>query len=266
MATDPPSSDDGVVDPEEPRSTHRRARRAAGRVADAVEGAVGSVVERVPGVVEDAVESVVDNATDLVGGAVGGAVGAARSVARRWDERPGSRVRRVRRLGRLPLPYLYAAHPEARKASPREIGIRTIGADEIAGTAVGGGAQRGGDFLPLRPFRTKNWHARWARIRRALERLENLPPIDVVRYGGRYWVLDGHNRVAAALYGGQIETDANVVELVPPGEAPSERPSTLAGVLTGSRALRTAGSGRPTVPLTDDWSGHADDGNDADSG
>jgi len=188
----------------------------------------------------------------VVGGAghvVGGAIDVARSTARRWDERPGARVRRVRRMGHEPLPYLYDVSPEARTANPRELGIRTIDVDDIAGTAVGGVTERGGDFLPLKPFRSLNWQARWDRIRQANDRLAILPPIDVLRYGDRYWVLDGHNRVAAALYNGQVGVDANVVEMVPPGEAPSERPGNLAAVLSGSRALRTAGEGHKVGDL-----------------
>ena len=201
------------------------------------------LAERVADFVGDAVEGVVDRSTTVVGGAVD----AARSAARRWDERPGARVRRVRRAGRHPLPYLYDVHPEARDASPREIGIRTIDVDQIAGTAVGGAVQRGGEFLPLKPFRSPNWQARWQRIRAAQDRLTVLPPIDVVRYADRYWVLDGHNRVAAALYGGQVGIDANVVELVPLGASASERPGDLAAVLTGSLALRAAGEGKTVI-------------------
>ena len=115
-----------------------------------------------------------------------------------------------------PLPYLYEVHPEARLARPVQVGLRTIDVADIAGTAVGGD-QRGGDFLPLRPFRGQNWTGRWQRLRKAQDRLAILPPIDVVKYAGRYWVVDGHNRVALALYDGQVGIDANIVELVPPG-------------------------------------------------
>jgi hypothetical protein len=196
------------------------------------------------------VPSFVDRVTDAVEDVVGDALDAARSAVRRLDELPGARVRRVRRAGRQPLPELYRVHPEARTASPREIGVRTIDVDEIAGTAVGTSIRRGADFLPLRPFRTRNWQARWQRIRQAIDRLTILPPIDVFRYDDRYWVQDGHNRVAAAKYGGQVQIDANVVDLVPPGEVSTERPDTLAPVLTGSRALRTAGAGRRVGDLT----------------
>jgi hypothetical protein len=176
------------------------------------------------------------------------------ALIRRWQSRPGARKRQLRRQASLPLPNLYAVYPESRVATPREIGLRSIDLDEIAGTAVGGVTQRGSDFKPLRPFRSQNWEARWQRIRRAIDNLAILPPIDVVRYppGQQYWVLDGHNRVAAALYAGQVGIDANVVELVPPGELPKEPPSSLAAVYTGSRALRTAGEGRRVGAMQDE--------------
>ena len=207
--------------------------RAAGVVDGAVQAAAGAVKGLVP-----QPEPVVRAAS-----AVGAAVGAA---SRRWDERPGARVRRVRRMGHEPLPYLYDVHPEARRANPHDLGMRTIDVDEIVGTAVGPAAQRGRDFLPLKPFRSQNWAARWQRMRAAMERLTILPPIDVVLYGGGYWVLDGHNRVAAALYSGQVEIDANVTELVPPGGAPRERAGSLASNVIDGRAVRTAGAGHRT--------------------
>ena len=207
------------------------------RAAEAVDGAVHAAAGAVKGLVPQP-EPVVRAAS-----AVGAAVDAA---SRRWEERPGARVRRVRRMAREPLPYLYDVHPEARKATPHDLGIRTVDVDEIVGTAVGPAAQRGRDFLPLKPFRSQNWAARWQRMRAAMERLTILPPIDVVLYGGGYWVLDGHNRVAAALYSGQVEIDANVTELVPPGGVPQERAGSLASNAIDGRAVRTAGAGHRT--------------------
>ena len=235
------------------RSRPDPAPAAAGEPTDApVPGRIGRVADRVEVAVEDAVGRATNAVGGALGGALDGAVQAAKSAADRWDERPGARVRRLRRLGRTALPYLYAVHPEARAASPREIGLETIDVDRIAGTAVGGVTQRGGDFLPLRPFRSRNWTGRWQRIRQAIEQLTVLPPIDVVRFGDRYWVLDGHNRVGAALYAGQVGIDANVVELVPSGTEPSTRSAHLAGVLTGSRAIRTAGAGRRVASMGED--------------
>ncbi len=218
------------------RSSSPPAASTGRRVADKLEDVAGKV--------ESVVEGVVEGATD----AVGGAVQAVQAAARRWDERPGARVRRLRRLSRTPLPYLYGRHPEARQAVPRELGVRSLDTDAIGGTAVGGATQRGSDFLPLKPFRSRNWVQRWQRIRHAMSTLHVLPPIDVLRYGDEYWVLDGHNRVAAAKYGGQVAIDANVVELVPPGGRASERPDSLAHVLTGTRALRAAGRGGRASP------------------
>jgi len=78
-----------------------------------------------------------------------------------------------------------------------------------------------------------------------------LPPIDVFKYDGKYWVVDGHNRVALALYGGQRAVDANVVELVPLGERRTEPIGSLAPSVAASRAVRTAGSGkRPSLELS----------------
>jgi len=174
------------------------------------------------------------------------------SVLRRWDARPGARGRALRRRASVPLPNLYQVHPDVRRATPREIGLRSIDVDEIAGTAVAGAAQRGSDFLPLPPFRSRNWSGRWQRILSAIDKLAILPPVDLVRYAGRYWVLDGHNRIAAAHYVGQVEVDANVTELVPPGQNPSERSGNLAAALTGTRALRAAAQGARPQSVADD--------------
>jgi hypothetical protein len=134
-------------------------------------------------------------------------------------------------------------HPEARNARPVQVGVRSIDVDDIAGTAVGGGAQRGGDFLPLKQFRGANWAGRWQRLRRAADRLESLPPIDVLKYGGKYWVVDGHNRVGLAKYMGQLDIDANITELVPPGARRTEPIVSLAPGAADSLSLRAAASG-----------------------
>lgn len=169
-------------------------------------------------------------------------IAAARRVI---DERPGARVRRVRRMGKQPLLNLWEEHPEAARASIRELGLRTVPVTEIKGTAVAGPAQRGGDFLPLRDRRSADWRARWQRILKSQDRLDALPPIELIKFADGYWVVDGHNRVAAALYIGQGDVDAVVEELRLQGMA-SEPPSLIAGVLEGSLDLRAAGEGRLT--------------------
>jgi hypothetical protein len=158
-------------------------------------------------------------AVTRVAGAIEDGVRAAlRATTRQLDDRIQSRPRILRRLARQPLPYLYEAHPDATRAIPHEIGIETIAVEDIAGTAVGPPGARGMDFIPPRLARTPNWRDRWRRVLLAVNELVVLPPIDVLRFQGRYWVLDGHNRVAAALYVGQLEIDANVIELMPAGD------------------------------------------------
>lgn len=179
----------------------------------------------------------IEDAVDAVKSAV-------HATGRQFDELPGARVRRLRRLAREPLPFLYEVHPEARNANPRELGTMTIDVDDVVGTAVGPPRQRGRDFLPLKPFRTLNWHGRWQRVRAASERLAILPPIDVVRYRGKYWVLDGHNRVAAALYNGQLSIDANIVELGTPSDLPGDRGGSLAAELEEHDEIKAALSRR----------------------
>jgi hypothetical protein len=197
------------------------------------------------------VVSAIGGAADYVESAASAVGAAVEATARRFDERPGARVRRVRRRGRIPLPYLYDIHPDARRRTPRELGVRTIDVADIAGTAVGGAQQRGSDFLPLRPFRSLNWMGRWQRLGLAADRLAVLPPIDVVRDGDRYWVLDGHNRVAMALYRGQAAIDADVVDLVDPNGSPSDPPESFASLVEDSRELRAAVK-RATSPDTDE--------------
>ena len=189
------------------------------------------------------VASAVADAAAPVISAMGSLAAGARRII---DERPGARVRRVNRMGRQPLANLWDVHPEAYRATPRDYGFHAVPVDAIAGTAVEGAPQRGGDFLPLKDRRSEDWKSRWQRIRNAIDSLANLPPIELVKYDDSYWVLDGHNRVAAALYNGQPEIDAVVRELRRPGKASRGPTPLIAGVVEDSIDLRNAGTGRRT--------------------
>lgn len=168
---------------------------------------------------------------------------AAESAGERWASRGSARRRRLRRLNRIPLPNLFVEHPAARGAPSRELGLQVIPVEQIVGTAVDGPDQRGRDFKPPPALRGRDWAARWQRIRQAVDRLEVLPPVEVIRAAGRYWVVDGHNRVAAALDAGQLEVDALVSGVRLPGE-PVETPSgSLAAMLEEGDRLRAAGQG-----------------------
>ena len=93
--------------------------------------------------------------------------------------------------------------------------------------------------------------ARWQRLGLAADRLAVLPPIDVLRYGDTYWVLDGHNRVALALYRGQAAIDADVVDLVDPEQPSSDPPESFASLVEDSREIRGAVK-RATSPDPDE--------------
>lgn len=224
-----------IVGPaDEPGPVHGVARALAD-AASGVAGPIASVARPVVQGVTRPVESVESVARPAVQGAV-----------RRWRE-SGQQRSELRARARVPLPSLWEVHPEARRARPRELGLQTVPLDRIRGTAVEGPVQRGGDFLPLQHLRGSNWLSRWQRIRRAVDRLEILPPIDLVRYSDDYWVVDGHNRVGAALYAGQQAIDASVVDLWPLGGRASSTDRTvpaLAQIAEEGREVRALGEGR----------------------
>jgi hypothetical protein len=110
-------------------------------------------------------------------------------------------------------------------------------------------SQNTADFLPLRGLRGRNWRARWLRIRRAVDSLTTLPPIELMKLGDDYYVADGHNRVAAALQAGAVAMDAEVTELAVPGVISTSSPDKAehhdaATLLLGADELRQAASGR----------------------
>jgi hypothetical protein len=155
-----------------------------------------------------------------------------------------ARTPAMRARNRVPLPSLYALHPEAARLPVRSLGVQEVSVAEIAGTAVAGPDQRGSDFRPLAAFRGSDWHARWLRIRTAVARMETLPPVDLQKFDGRYWVVDGHNRIAAALYEGQLTVDAVVQELVLPGTPPPSERASMAMEMAEGAAIRTAATGQ----------------------
>jgi hypothetical protein len=206
-------------------------------------GHLQAVVEPVANVVEPFVDRIVAP----FAGAIGSVFGVASQA---WSAQESTVARRVRRMAREPLANLYELYAEARLSSPRELGLRFVPVEEIRGTAVAGASQRGGDFLPLKPFRGENWEGRWQRIRKAHERLQPLPPIDLIKFDGEYWVVDGHNRVAATLYANGVGLDAMVTELIPLDGQTSERPTNLLSYMGESGAMRAAAQGlRPAMGM-----------------
>ncbi len=110
-----------------------------------------------------------------------------------------------------PLPRLADVHPGP-PAGGRWIGLRTVLIECIRGTASTA-ASRGQDFLPLRGRAPADWKFRWSRLLSAARDQVILPPVQLLRAGGDYWVVDGHNRVALARASGQLWIDADITEL-----------------------------------------------------
>ncbi len=117
-----------------------------------------------------------------------------------------------------PLPRLAEVHPGP-PGGGRWVGLASVPVMAIRGTA--GSADRAADFLPRRGHEPADWRWRWTRLEAAARRQAILPPIQVLKTGDEYWVIDGHNRVALARETGQVWIDADVteVDLPPPPEA-----------------------------------------------
>ena len=109
-----------------------------------------------------------------------------------------------------PLSY-EAAAARAGVTSTMPLGVRPIRVKRIVGSA-GKAGQIGPDFLPLAsgPARGK-----YQDLLNAMKRGEEVPPIAVYSLGSRYFVIDGHTRVAAARELGIEFIDADVIEALP---------------------------------------------------
>jgi hypothetical protein len=152
-------------------------------------------------------------------------------------------VWRRRRADDPTLPSLYDPYPGAGAAPRRRIGLRSVALDRIVGTARPP-SQNTADFLPLPHLRGQNWLARWQRITRAVDRLEVLPPVELLQVGDDFFVVDGHNRVAAARRAGAVEIDADVTQLLIPGVTRPGQATLDASSLVGADEVREAGQGR----------------------
>ena len=110
-----------------------------------------------------------------------------------------------------PLPRLRDVHPGV-PTGGRWIGLRTVLVECVRGTASIGGS-RAQDFQPLGGQAPADWQFRWSRLVSAAREQVILPPVQLIRAGGDYWVVDGHNRIALARERGQVWIDADVTEL-----------------------------------------------------
>jgi hypothetical protein len=73
------------------------------------------------------------------------------------------------------------------------------------------------------PKAQKERSARFRSVRRAMQQGIELPPIQVYALGRDYYVIDGHNRVAAAIASGVHYLDAEVLECIVPERDVTDR-------------------------------------------
>jgi hypothetical protein len=95
--------------------------------------------------------------------------------------------------------------------SSMPLGVRPIRVKRIVGSA-GKADKVGADFLPLGSGPAQG---NYRSILRLMKNGELLPPITVYSLGNRYFVIDGHTRVAAAKELGIEFLDASVTEALP---------------------------------------------------
>jgi ParB-like nuclease domain len=109
-----------------------------------------------------------------------------------------------------PLSYEQAA-ARAGVSSSVPLGVRPIRVKRIVGSAGKAGAI-GPDFLPLGHGPAAG---NYRDILRVMKEGKELPPITVYQLGNRYYVIDGHTRVAAAKALDIDFLDADVTEALP---------------------------------------------------
>ena len=97
-----------------------------------------------------------------------------------------------------------------------DAGIRVVEVSKIVGTMDKCGELDRSFRYIKRNDRVEK--SRWSRIKDAAKRYEFFPPVDVNLYKGKYYVVDGNRRVAAAKALEMEFIDANVKEFIPGSE------------------------------------------------
>lgn len=86
-------------------------------------------------------------------------------------------------------------------------GLQTVPIEQIVGS-VG----RSHDFDRAFHPRRESSRDRWTGIARALYEDKYLPPVDLIKVGELYFVVDGHHRISVMKQRGQIDIEAYVTE------------------------------------------------------
>jgi hypothetical protein len=113
----------------------------------------------------------------------------------------------LRRRGRPSLPLLREVAHDYRQL--RDAGEQLIPVASIVGSVDGASEPFDRSFRPI----SERARARLGSVLVAMRQDEPLPPIEVYAWRGRYYVLDGHHRVAAARAVGRDFISAHVIEV-----------------------------------------------------
>jgi hypothetical protein len=93
------------------------------------------------------------------------------------------------------------------------VGERRLGMQTVPINAIRGSVNKEGDFdidfYPLKPHS----EIRWQRLANAVQTGDSLPPVELIRIWGIYFVVDGHHRVSVARMLKQDFIDADVTEI-----------------------------------------------------
>ena len=119
----------------------------------------------------------------------------------------GRRARLWAAITRRSTRLLSLAHVEATctVVSRRSGGMRSVPLSQIRGSATRCN-DFDQDFYPLQDHTI----ARWQSVARARRQGMELPPVELVRVGDTYFVIDGHHRISVARMLGQRDIEADV--------------------------------------------------------
>lgn len=132
-----------------------------------------------------------------------------------------------------PFPYFVASGENPVNTLPERVG--PVAVRRIVGS-VSKAHRLTPTFLPLEE---KARSRRFRSVQQAMQRGVTLPPIEVYALRREYYVIDGHNRVAAAIANGVQYLDAKILETILPERSAEDR---LANAQT--RFERKTGLGR----------------------
>lgn len=119
------------------------------------------------------------------------------------------------------VPCFDATYGDHGFSQRHDAGYRVVPLAKIVGT-VGRCNALDADFQPVGRT-TRGQRHRYERVKKLVEDLETLPPVELYRVRDEYYVVDGNHRVRAAKEIGAFDIDAYVTEFLPPGESLEDR-------------------------------------------